>query len=95
MFLRPVQARNDCNELVTSFESDVYAWAEVNQSGGDESEKGKQIHSSATYQVRMRFNSTLARTWRLRHGSVDLEIVTMVDTGDRHEELVLTCKEVQ
>lgn len=93
--LRPSQVRNDCNELVTAYESAGAVWAKVEPLAGGESQKGKQIHADANYLVTIRYNPTVERTWRLRHGSVDLEILSIVDTGTRHVELVLSCKEVR
>lgn len=69
-------------------------WASVEPLSGREYFLARQVNAEATVRVRIRYRAGITPRMRVKYGSRSLEIVSVIDPGERHEELHLMCKEL-
>ena len=79
---------------VTKTWSDVATvWASIEPLTGREKWLAEQVQAAATHRVRMRYRSDVGLENRLLYGSRVLDILEVMNTGERDKELVLICAE--
>ena len=91
----PVEVRNDLGEATQTWREFAKRWAHIEGISFAEQERRKQLVTSATHVVRMRFVNGITGTMRVRwasRGSRLLYISSVVEKG-RREEHELTCEE--
>lgn len=69
------------------------AWAGIEPISGRERIAGDQVMSDLTHRVMMRYRAGVTPKMRLVNGARVLEIVSVIDTNNRHEQLELLCTE--
>lgn len=83
-------------QFVSDAETVATVWGEVIQLSGQEAEVARKQEADATHQVTIRYSSDVAGlspeywiTW----GSRRLNVASVIDTDQRHQQLVLLCAE--
>ena len=69
-------------------------WAAVEPLSGREYFQAQQAQATVTHKVAMRYIPGVTPRMRIKHGSRYLNIISAIDTDERHRELVLMCEEV-
>lgn len=69
------------------------AWAGIEPISGRERIAGDQVMSDLTHRVMMRYRAGVTPKMRLVNGTRTLEIVSVIDRDNRHEQLELLCTE--
>lgn len=86
--------KNDYGEETATYSHFEYRWAAVEPLVGNELLKAQQITSNPQYRVRMRYVPNLLNTHKLKlpTGTL-LDIVSIVNVGNRNEEHELLAKD--
>ena len=69
-------------------------WAAVSPLKGREYWAARQVNAETTIKVTILYRRGVTPEHRLLYGSRVLEILEIINTNERNEELVLLCKEV-
>lgn len=69
-------------------------WAEFVDTRAKEFLNAKQVNAKLTHLLRIRWRDDVIPKWRLTHGSSTLNILGVVNPGQRREELLLECEEL-
>lgn len=69
-------------------------WAEILPLTGREYFQAKAANSELTHEIHIRYRRNLKTIWRVLYGTRALEILSVADVEEKHEELELLCKEV-
>jgi len=68
-------------------------WAEITPVSGREFWAQQQAQSEITHRIRIRYLSGVLATMRITFGSRIFAIKHIIDTNERHRELVIMCVE--
>jgi SPP1 family predicted phage head-tail adaptor len=91
----PVVTRGaDYGQPVTAWQTDVFLWGEVAPLTGREYFNRGETRAEISLRVTLRWRSGVTPKHRFLYGTRVLEIVDVIDTGGRHEELQCMCREV-
>lgn len=90
----PLQEQDAAGQPISTWRTVGRRWASVEPLTGQELLRAQQFGAETTIRVRMRFMERLTPKWRLRHEGRTLEIVSLIDRGERGRELELLCKEI-
>jgi len=83
---------NETGEQAESWSGSTTVRAEVRLLSGSEAYRAKQIHVDATYQLRIRYDSTITTTNRFVWGSLNLYPLSIThDTLKR--EMIVLCRQ--
>ena len=69
--------------------------ADFMEQSGREFFAAQAVHSEMTDMLAIRYRSGITPTMRVYYGSRVLDILAVVDTEERHRELILHCREVR
>lgn len=69
-------------------------WAEVKPMSGREFYAAEQSQSEVTHKVSCRYRAGLTTAMRIKYGSRLFEIISIIDWEERHESLLIMCKEL-
>lgn len=72
----------------------VTTWAAINPISGREFYAAEQSQSEVTHKVRLRYRPGLNTAMRISWGGRRLKIISIIDWEERHESLLLMCKEL-
>jgi SPP1 family predicted phage head-tail adaptor len=78
---------------VVTWSDAATVWAAVEPLYGREFFGAQQIDSEITIRVRIRYRAGVVPAMRVLYGSRVLDIRSVIDPKDRHEELQLMCSE--
>jgi SPP1 family predicted phage head-tail adaptor len=78
---------------VVTWSDTATVWAAVEPLQGREFFGAQQIDSEITIRVRIRYRAGVVPAMRVLYGSRVLDIRSVIDPKDRHEELQLMCSE--
>lgn len=70
------------------------AWAAIDPISGREFYAAEQSQSEVTHKVRLRYRSGLTTAMRIYLGSRRFKIISIIDWEERHESLLIMCKEL-
>lgn len=68
-------------------------WASIEPLQGAELFAAQQVDPTISYRVRMRYTDEVTAKSTIVHETRTLEVVSVMDNGERHIELELLCKE--
>jgi SPP1 family predicted phage head-tail adaptor len=68
-------------------------WGSVEPLSGREFFEAKQVQAQVSHRVRIRYRSGVAPSMRILYGTRAFDIQEVIDTEERHAELVLMCQE--
>lgn len=94
-FQRPVEARNDRNEMVTTWQNWKTISAAVLPDSGREFYRAKQENAEITGILKIRYLKGLERTMRAKFCGRILELVWVRDPQERRKEMRVAYKEAQ
>jgi SPP1 family predicted phage head-tail adaptor len=80
-------------EKIESWATFATVWAEILPLTGREFWASKQVNSEVTGKIRIRYLSGVTSKMRVIEDSKTYEIEAVIDTDNRHEELILLVKE--
>lgn len=69
-------------------------WAAIDPVSGKEFYAAQQSQSEVTHKVRCRYRAGLATAMRIKYGSRLFRILSIIDWEERHESLLIMCKEL-
>ena len=90
---KPVKNTASDGERISIFVDVDDVRAKVYFSRGREFIKNKEQRADIVATVTIRYRSDVTRAWRVMFGDRELDIVHVVDVGDRQRELELMCRE--
>ena len=88
------QVRNEFGEPENSWEDAAIVWASIQPVSGREFLEGMKAQAEVTHNVTIRSNPALKASMRVLFGERVLDILHIIDTWERHHEMVLMCKEL-
>ena len=69
-------------------------WAAIDPVSGKELYVVQQSQSEVTHKVRCRYRASLTTAMRIKYGSRKFKILSIIDWEERHESLLIMCKEL-
>lgn len=89
-----VESRDGFGGVATAWQDVATVWAAVEPLQGREFWAQQQTQAEVTTRVRIRHRAGIAaRTWRIAYAGRVLDIHSVIDPKERHEELQLMCTE--
>ena len=88
------QVRNEFGESENSWEDAAIVWASIQPVSGREFLEGMKAQAEVTHKVTIRYNPAVKASMRVLFGERVLDILHIIDTWERHHEMVLMCKEL-
>ncbi len=80
---------------VTNYVTAAEMFAAIEPLSGRELFQAQAVNPELSHRVKIRYHAGIVSSMRIRYGSRIFEIVSPpIDTGERHRELVLMCKEM-
>ena len=86
-------ARSDYGDITETWATTKTRWCEVIDTRGREFQQAAATQSDMTHLLRMRYTPGITSENRLELGDRTLNILSVVNTGDRNKELLISCKE--
>ena len=90
---KPVRNEAADGEIRNTFINVENVYAKIYFSRGREFILSREQHADIIAKVTIRYRPEVTRAWRVLFGKRELDIVHVVDVGDRKRELELMCKE--
>lgn len=78
----------------TQWKNAVMLWAAIEPISGREFYAAEQSQSEVSHKIRCRYCTGLDTAMRITYGKRRFKIVSLIDWEERHESLLLMCKEV-
>lgn len=78
----------------SQWENVATLWAAIDPVSGKEFYAAQQSQSEVSHKVRCRFRSGLTTAMRIKYGSRLFKILSVIDWEERHESLLIMCKEL-
>lgn len=69
-------------------------WAAIDPISGREFYSAAQSQSEVSHKIRCRYRTGLDTAMRIAYGKRRFKIISLIDWEERHESLLLMCKEV-
>ena len=69
-------------------------WAAIDPISGREFYAAEQSQSEVSHKIRCRYRTGLDTAMRIAYGKRRFKIISLIDWEERHESLLLMCKEV-
>ncbi len=69
-------------------------WASIGPVSGKTFYAAMQVQAEVTHRVGVRYRAGLTTAMRIKYGSRIFKVVSILDSGERHEELALMCFEL-
>lgn len=93
--LQSSSATNDYGEELLTWATYATVWAHIEPLSGRELLRAEAVDSQNTVRVRIRYNSSVDSTDRIRFGSRIFEINSVSNPDEKNKELELLCSEVK
>ena len=93
-YQEPVETLDAYRQPVVTWQAVGTYWAEVRPLAGRELEVARQLRADVTHAVAMRRVGAIGPKGRLLFRGRTLNIVSVLDVGERRRELKLVCAEV-
>lgn len=84
----PLQASDD------NWKDEATLWAAIDPISGKEFYAAEQSQSEITHKVRCRYRAGLTTAMRIKYGKRIFQIISVIDWEERHESLLIMCKEL-
>ena len=88
------QTQNEFGEVEQSWVTVVAARASINAFSERDFLAGMSEQVEATHKVTIRYDKLVDRTMRIEFGSRHFSILHIRDPWEKHQEMILTCKEL-
>ena len=88
-----VRSATDYGGYEESWVDVATVWARIEPLMGRERWHGDQIESDLTHRVTIRYRSDVTPQMRVLYGSRVLKIISVINSGERDETLILLCTE--
>lgn len=69
-------------------------WAAIDPVSGREFYAVEQSQSEVSHKIRCRYRAGLTTDMRIKYGSRRFKIISIIDWEERHESLLIMCKEL-
>ncbi len=69
-------------------------WAAIDPISGREFYAAEQSQSEVSHKVRLRYRSGITTAMRISFGNRRFKIISIIDWEERHESLLIMCKEL-
>jgi len=92
-FQQPIKTPDGHKGHTVSWQDVVTVWASVEPLSGREYFYSHQIKAEITHRARIRYREGITVKMRIKHGDRVLEIESILDKKERHEELEILCRE--
>jgi SPP1 family predicted phage head-tail adaptor len=94
-FQESTHARNDFNEMVTTYADCLAVWAAIEWQGGRRYMEAKQLNAEVQGVVRIRWRDGIKPEWRVKYKGRYFEIISIANVYERSRELQISVKEAQ
>ena len=91
---RKTTTYNAYNEPIDAWTTNQTLWAGIVTSGGGEFYAAQKINAQTTAVFKIRYNTTITTVDRIKYGSRIFQILSINDVDARHEEMLISAKEV-
>ena len=91
----PIELEDGMGGVTASWKDEGRVWAAIWPVSAAETVRQGQQAVMGSYRVRMRYHSTLATDWRIKHGDIYYSINGIVNPNMKNEILDLVCKEAE
>jgi SPP1 family predicted phage head-tail adaptor len=81
--------------LTTTWATASTVWASIRPLSGRELFIAQQAQSDANYEIRIRYYTGLDTFYRIKFGTRYFQILSVLNTDEHNEEMLLQCKEVK
>jgi len=81
--------------LTTTWATAATVWGSVEPLSGRELFSAQQAQSDTDFRIRIRYYSGLTTHYRIKFGTRYFQILSIADTAEHNEEMVLLCKEIK
>lgn len=78
----------------SNWENTATLWAAIDPISGREFYAAEQSQSEVSHKIRCRYRSGLTTAMRIKYGKRIFQIVSIIDWEERHESLLIMCKEL-
>lgn len=78
----------------SNWEDEVTLWAAIDPLSGREFYAAEQSQSEVSHKIRCRYRGGLTTAMRIKYGSRKFKIISIIDWEERHESLLIMCKEL-
>ena len=86
--------RNEFGEPENRWADVVAVRASINPLSGRDFMAARQEQAEITHKVTIRYNLSINTAMRIKYGERVFDILHIIDTWERHREMVLLCKEL-
>lgn len=93
IFDRPSRARDTLNQPIQQWEPFWTCYGSVQPISQSEQLRKAGLVTQTGYIVRTRFAPNISNLYRIRWNNKSLEIVSIIDVGNKHRELEIMAKE--
>lgn len=77
-----------------SWSTFISVWAQVKPTSSREFMQASQAREKVSHRIKIRYRSDVTVKHRVRYGSRTLKIVSVINTDESDEELILMCEEI-
>lgn len=92
---KPVHARNDFGEMVTTYSDFITVWAAIEWQSGRRFLEAKQLNAEVQGVVRIRWRDDIQPEWRIKYKDRYIQILSIANIQERGREIQFNCKEAQ
>lgn len=90
----PVETNTGGDVVVTYPTVSTYAWAQPVSQEGKEFQSARAVHADVTHVWRIRYYSALTPKYAMKLGTRQFNILSVVNVGERDEEMLINSVEV-
>lgn len=94
-FQQPIKTPDGHKGHTVAWQDMVTVWASVEPLSGREYFYSHQIKAELTHRVKTRYREDITVKMRIKHRDRVLEIESIIDKKEKHEELEILCREAK
>ena len=94
-FQQPIKTPDGHKGHTVKWQDMVTAWASVEPLSGREYFYSHQIKAELTHRVKTRYRTDITVKMRIKHRDRVLDIESIIDKKEKHEELEILCREAK
>jgi SPP1 family predicted phage head-tail adaptor len=92
-------AKDSFGQTISSYADVATVWAEINtgqgrSTGGREFYAAQKLHAETEALFKIRYRTRINQAMRIKYGNRYFEIIHIADPKEKHEELLISAKEV-
>lgn len=93
-FQRATYTYDSKNEKIPTYADMTPVWAKIITTGGREFYAAQKLNAETVALFKIRYRPDINSTMRIKYGKKTFEIIAINDVDEKHEELLISAKEV-